>query len=133
MTTSLQTQLIQRLERTFLESFFATFRIKMHGRRRKTALSSRGVGTKKIEPCLNMLEKVFPSPLKPTFSNSSRPRISLTKKHYLNVLLLNRLLLINLFICLTDIVNNKCESITWWWERCSTCKTNKQVKKYLLR
>ena len=35
-------------------SLFATFRIKLHGRRRKTALSSRWVRPK-IEPCLNIL------------------------------------------------------------------------------
>ena len=36
------------------QKFFAAFRIKMHGRRKKkkTALSSRGV-----EPCVDMLEE----------------------------------------------------------------------------
>ena len=41
------------------QKFFETFRIKMRGRRGKTALSSRGGGggsRPKIEPRLNMLE-----------------------------------------------------------------------------
>ena len=38
------------------QKFFATFRIKMRGRRGKTALSSRGGSRPKIEPRLNMLE-----------------------------------------------------------------------------
>ena len=45
VATSLQPLLIQRLERNFLERFFATLRIKMRGHRRKTALSSWGVET----------------------------------------------------------------------------------------
>ena len=55
VTTPLQPKLIKRLERKFLKSFFAAVRIKVHGRRRKTALSSMGGRDQKLSHALTCL------------------------------------------------------------------------------
>ena len=56
VTTSLQPQLIQRLERKFLESFLQLLELKCVAVEEKQLYLRRG-SRPKIEPCLNMLEK----------------------------------------------------------------------------
>ena len=57
MTTSLQPQLIQRLERKFLESVLQILELKCMAVEKKQ-LYLRGGSRQKIEPCLNMFEFV---------------------------------------------------------------------------
>ena len=82
MTTSLQPQLIQRLERKFLESFVQLLELKCMTVEEKTALSSRGVETKKLShafTCLSLSTRLNTNPVHVQKSLQNLPVLSLSR------------------------------------------------------